>query len=396
MTLHHTRSIGFGLVLSGALLLAACGKQTAQIQAPPPQPVSVVTLKEQSVTLTRELPGRTNAFLIAEVRPQVGGIVKKRLFTEGGSVKAGQVLYELDDAVYRAEYNNAQAALKRALATLEVAETSARRSAELAKIDAVSTQDNENAIAAQRQAEADVAAAEAAVASAGINLGYARITSPISGRIGKSSVTPGALVVVNQANALAIVQQLDPVYIDVSQSSSEWLKLKQDIDSGRLESGGSGTPVKVSLENGVEYAQEGKLQFADVTVDPQTGSFMLRVIVPNPAFTLMPGMYVKALLREGTLKQAILAPQRGVTHDARGQASSLVVGAEDKVEVRNIKVSRTIGDQWLVESGLQAGDRLIVEGLQKVQPGMPVQPVEWNAEAAPAAGSQPVAAAATK
>jgi membrane fusion protein (multidrug efflux system) len=380
----HVRLLFLGCVAGAALALSGCGKQTPQAGAPGPMPVVVVTLKAEPVTLTRELPGRTSAYLMAEVRPQVNGIVKQRLFTEGGSVKAGQTLYQLDDALYRAAYNNAQAVLARAKATLVAAQAAARRSAELAKIDAVSAQDNDNAIAALSQSEADVAAAEAAVTSSGVNLGYTRITSPISGRIGKSSVTQGALVTANQGTALATVQQLDPLYVDVSQSSSEWLQLKEAIDAGRLESSGSGTPASISLENGSKYPQMGKLQFADVTVDPSTGSFLLRVLVPNPNNTLMPGMYVKALLNEGMRKQAVLAPQQAITRDPKGDATALVVGADNKVEQRNIKVSRTIGDQWLVETGLQAGDKVIVEGVQKVQPGMPVQPTEAGATPVPA------------
>ncbi len=386
----HVRLLFLGS-LWAALTLSGCGNNAPQGGMPGPMPVTVVTLKAAPVTLTRDLPGRTSAYLVAEVRPQVTGIVKKRLFTEGGSVKAGQTLYELDDALYRAAYNNAQAALAKAKATLEAAQATARRTAELAKIGAVSAQDNENTIAALRQSEADFAAAEAAVASNGVNLSYTRITSPISGRIGKSSVTQGALVTANQAAALATVQQLDPIYVDVSQSSSEWLQLKEAIDAGHLESSGSGTPVSISLENGSKYAQMGKLQFADVTVDPTTGSFLLRVLVPNPNNTLMPGMYVKATLNEGVRKQGVLAPQRAVTRDPKGDATALVVGADSKVEPRKIRVSRTIGDQWLVEEGLQAGDKVIVEGVQKVQPGMPVQATEAGADPAqaPAAASSP-------
>jgi membrane fusion protein (multidrug efflux system) len=358
----------------------------------PPPEVTVVRLTAQPVTLTRELPGRTNPFLVAEVRPQVTGIVKRRLFTEGAIVKAGDVLYELDDAVYRAQYNSAKAALAKAQATAEAARSSARRSAELVKIDAVSAQDNDNAVAAMGQANADVGAAEAAVQSAEVNLGYARITAPISGRIGASSVTPGALVTANQATSLATVQQLDPIYVDVNQSASEWLRLKQDIDAGTVKSEGAGTAAGILLEDGTHYGHDGKLQFADVTVDPTTGSFLLRVVVPNPKNTLMPGMYVRAMLAEGVRDNAVLAPQRGITRDQRGNASAMVVGADGKVEPRVVHVSRTIGDEWLVDDGLKAGDRLIVEGLQKIQPGMPVHAVE--AGAAPAVAGNPEAGAA--
>ena len=366
------------------LLLAACGQKNAEQYAGQAQQVTVVTLKSQSVPLIRELPGRAAAYLVAEVRPQVSGIIKRRLFTEGALVKAGQPLYELDDAPYRAQYNNARAARQKAEATLEAARTTARRDAELLKIDAVSQQDNDNAVSAWQQAEADVAAAEAAVDSAAVNLGYAHIVSPISGRIGKSSVTQGALVTQNQANAIATVQQLDPIYVDVNQSSSDWLQLRQEVGTGRVRAGGAGTSAKIVLENGTEYAHEGKLQFADVTVDPTTGGFLLRAIVPNPDYILMPGMYVRAVISEGVMSNGLLAPQQGIARDPKGNATGLVVDAENKVQARQVKVMRTIGDQWLVDSGLSPGDRLIVEGVQKVQPGMQVQPVEQAAAAASA------------
>lgn len=370
-------AVSLSLGCIAALTLSACGQQpsTASMQRPPQQ-VVVVTLKAQPVTLTRELPGRTVAFLIAEVRPQVTGIVKRRLFTEGGRVKAGEALYELDDAIYRAQYNNAQATLQRAQTVLDAARLTSRRSQELIKIDAVSAQDNENAVAAERQAEADVAASQAALQSAAVNLGYARIASPISGRIGKSSVTQGALVTADQATALATVQQLDPIYVEVTQSSGEWLRLQQDIAAGHLRSSAAGAPVKILLEDNSAYAHDGQLQFSDVTVDPTTGSYLLRAIVPNADSTLLPGMYVKAVVNEGVVNDGILAPQQGITHDPKGNATALVVGADGTVQERTVKATRTVGDQWLIEEGLAAGDRLIVEGLQKVQPGMPVQALE--------------------
>src|SRR6202161_2912824 len=349
------RGLWLGVVLAAGTLAAGCGSQGG----PPPggmtPPVSVVPLKRQAVTLTRDLPGRVSAFLVAEVRPQVSGIVKQRLFTEGGTVKAGQPLYELDDAIYRAQYNSARATLQKAQATQEAARLTAGRSAEMVKIDAVSAQDNDNAIAALGQAQADVAAAQAALDSSAVNLAYAHIVSPISGRIGKSSVTQGALVTADQSAALATVQQLDPIYVDVNQSSSEWLQLKQDIDAGRVQAGASGAPTKIVLENGAAYAAEGTLQFSDVTVDPSTGNFLLRVIVANPNQLLMPGMYVRAIVGEGVRTQGLLAPQRGITRDPKGAATALVVGGDGKVEVRELRVSRTIGDQWLVEDGLGAG-----------------------------------------
>jgi membrane fusion protein, multidrug efflux system len=376
-------------VVSLGFALAACGQKNADQYARQAPQVTIVTLQPQAVALTRELPGRTSAYLVAEVRPQVSGIVKQRLFTEGALVKAGQPLYELDDAPYRAASNNARAALQKAEATVEAARLTAKRDADLIRIDAVSQQDNDNAVSAWRQAEADVVAAQAAVDSAAVNLAYAHIVSPISGRIGKSSVTQGALVTQNQTNAMATVQQLDPIYVDVNQSSSEWLQLRQDVDSGRVEANGAGTQAKIVLENGTDYGHEGRLQFADVTVDPTTGEFLLRAIVPNPDHILMPGMYVRAVLSEGVMPKGLLAPQQGIARDPKGNATALVVDAQNKVESRQVKVARTIGDKWLVEEGLLPGDRLIVEGLQKVQPGTQVQPVE-EAASTNSSGGEPV------
>lgn len=353
----------------------------------PPAQVLVVTLKAEQVTLERELPGRTSPMMVAEVRPQVSGLVKRRLFTEGGLVSQGQPLYELDDAVYRAEYENARAALAKAEAGREAARLAARRATELRSIDAVSEQEKENAVAAQRAAEADVAAARAMVERQRVNLRYARITSPISGRIGMSTVTAGALVTANQDAPLATVQKLDPIYVDVNQSSSEWLRLRRDIVAEKVTPGDAGTPIGIVLEDGTRYPFPGKLQAADVTVDEGTGSFALRILVPNPDNMLRPGMYVTAVLTEAQATQGVLAPQQGVTRDPKGNASAMIVGPDGKVAVRQVKVSRTVGDRWLVEEGLQAGDRVIVEGLQKVQPGMPAQAVEvGTAPLAPAAG----------
>jgi len=366
------------LVGSVALLIAACGgapKQGAGFGDMTPQ-VTVVTLKSQPVTLTRELPGRTNAYLVAEVRPQVSGILKKRLFEEGALVKAGQPLYEIDDAIYRAQLESAQAALAKADASEAAAQLAADRARELIKIDAVSRQEYDTAISNFGQAQADVASGKAAVANASVNLSYAHLVSPITGRIGKSSVTVGALVTADQTAAMSTIQQLDPIYVDVNQASSEWLRLKQEIDSGRAQSGAADSPVTILLADGRTYAQKGRLQFADVTVDPTTGDFQLRAIVPNPNGELLPGMYVRAVLDEGVLSQGVLAPQQGIARDPKGNATALVVNAQGKVEPREVKVSRTIGDKWLVDDGLASGDRVIVEGLQKVQPGMAVKSVE--------------------
>lgn len=360
-----------------AVVLCGCGHRGPIPPAGDFRPqVTVVTLETQSVTLTRELPGRTSAYLVADVRPQVSGIVKRRLFTEGSLVHAGQVLYDIDDSLYRAQYDNADAALEKAKANEVAAHLAAQRAAELIKIDAISAQDNESAISAEGQAVADVAAARAALASAAVNLAYARITAPITGRIGRSSVTAGALVTAEQTTALATVQQLDPIYVDVNQSSADWLALKQEIDSGRIQSKGAGTPATIVLENGAVYPHPGTLQFTDITVDPTTGNFLLRVLVPNPEGLLLPGMYVRAVINEGVLPHGVLAPQEGIQHDPRGDATALIVDAGGKVEQRRVDVTRAIGNRWLIDRGLAAGDRLIVSGGQKVQPGMAVQAVE--------------------
>jgi membrane fusion protein (multidrug efflux system) len=306
-------------------------------------------------------------FLVAEVLPQVSGIVLERAFTEGGLVKKGQLLYKLDDATLRADALAAKAQLARSEATLNAARLAAQRTADLAKIEAVSRQDNENAVAALHQAEADVAAQKASVARAEVLLGYASITAPIGGRIGKSTITQGALVTANQAQALATVQQLDPIYVDVTQSSGELLGLRKQLASGRAQQ--ANTPVKVVLEDGSEYEHAGKLTFADVTVDPDTGSYLLRVVVPNPRNVLLPGTFVRAVLGNAVRENAVLVPQRAVVRDPKGNATAMVLAADDKVVVKAVKVSRTIGDQWLVDEGLAAGERVIVEGLQKVKAG---------------------------
>lgn len=393
MSRHALRLVPLALSLS--FVLAACGSGAPeQQQAPQAVPVTVVTLQPQDTTLTRELSGRTTPFLVAEVRPQVSGIIRRRLFTEGGEVKAGQPLYQIDDAAYRAENNSARARLASAQAALVTARLNAQRSAELVKVDAISRQEDDNAQAALRQAEADVKAAQAGVDGTGVTLGYARITSPISGRIGKSSVTQGALVSAGQPAPLATVQQLDPIYVDLTQSSAELLALRKGLASGTLASTAS-LPVTVLLEDGTTYSHEGKLAFSEVTVDPSTGSFALRVVVPNPDGVLLPGMYVRAVVGNGERKGAILVPQQGIARDPKGNTSAMVVGKDGKAEVRPVKVSRAIDDKWLVESGLQAGDKVIVEGLQKIKPGVPVMASEAGAPVAPVAKSANPSGAAT-
>ncbi|HUN73898.1 MAG TPA: efflux RND transporter periplasmic adaptor subunit [Steroidobacteraceae bacterium] len=373
----RSRGLWVTVALLAGVTLCGCDDHAAMPSAQGFRPeVTVVALKAQPVTLTRELPGRTSAYLVADVRPQVSGIVKRRLFTEGGLVRAGQELYQIDDSIYRAQYDNANAALQKAQANAVAANLAARRAAELIKIDAISAQDNENAISAKAQALADVSAAHAALDSAAVNLAYTRITAPITGRIGRSSVTAGALVTADQSTALATIQQLDPIYVDVNQSSADWLELKQEIDSGRIRSSGAGTPATIVLENGAIYPHRGKLLFTDVTVDPTTGNFLLRVLVPNPEGLLLPGMYVRAVIDEGVLPHGVLAPQGGIEHDPRGNATALVVDSVGRVEQRRVGITRAIGARWLIDSGLSAGDLLIVSGIQKVQPGMPVRAVQ--------------------
>lgn len=374
------------LLIASALALAACGGGDAAPAQGGAVPVTVVTLKPEAVTLTRELAGRARASQEAEVRPQVSGIVEALRFTEGGSVRAGQPLYQLDQTAFRADADSAQAAVARAQATLATAQSNARRSAELVKIVAISRQDNDNAQAALRQAQADLRAAQAALKGANVPLGFSTVTAPISGRIGRSSVTRGALVTAGQATPLAIIQRMDPMYVEISQSSTELLQLRREIDAGTLR-GTDEVPVDILLEDGSAYPHQGRLSFAEAMVDPSTGAVALRVIVPNPEQLLLPGMFVRARVANGERPGALLVPQQGVTRDPRGQATAMVVGAGGKVEQRQVKVSRAIGDAWLVDAGLEAGDRVIVEGLQKIQPGATVDATERGSAPKPAASA---------
>jgi membrane fusion protein, multidrug efflux system len=384
-------------ILIGSLILTACGKQKGAggpMQGGVPE-VSVIVVKPERVVLTMELAGRTSAYLIAEVRPQVGGIIQKRLFTEGTDVKAGEVLYQIDPAMYEAAYASAKANLSRSEANIIPVRLKAERYKELVDINAVSRQEYDDASAALKQAEADVEGWKAALEIARINLAYTSVTAPISGRISRSSVTVGALVSASQATALATIQQLDQVYVDVTQSSSEMMLLKQALASGRLRSAGARqSRVKLLLENGAPYPLEGALKFSEVTVDQSTGSITLRTVFPNPKHTLLPGMYVRAIIEEGINDQAILVPQQGVTRNGKGDPTALVVDGSDKVELRVLKVERSVGDKWLVSDGLKPGDRVILEGLQKVRPGSPVKVVAFGSkpDATPAAAVQPAAA----
>ena len=387
-------TITFVGILAGYLIMSGCGKQGATVgQAPnmPPE-VGVLVVQPQRVALTTELSGRTSAHLIAEVRPQVSGIIQKRLFIEGTDVKAGDVLYQIDPSSYQAAYNSAKAALSRAEANLIPVRLKAGRYQELVKINAVSQQDCDDATAALKQAEADVEASKAALETARINLAYTKVAAPISGRIGRSSVTDGALVTANQAAALATIQQLSSMYVDVTQSSAELLRLKQSLASGLLKkNGATQARVKLILEDGSPYPLPGTLKFSEVTVDQGTGSITLRAIFPNPNQILLPGMFVRAVLEEGVNEKAILVPQRGVTRNPAGDATVMLVGEGDKVEPKIIKVARTVGDSWLVSEGLKAGDRVILEGLQKARPGAPVKALPFGAKAeeTPAGVAQP-------
>lgn len=386
-----------GAILAG-MILAGCGKKTGAGAPPKPGPpeVGIVVVQPQRVALTSELSGRTAPCQVAEVRPQVNGIIQKRVFTEGSDVKAGEVLYRIDPATYQAAFASAKAAEARAEANLGAVRLKEERYRDLVKIKAVSQQDYDDAHAALKQAEADVASTRAAVETARINLAYTKVTAPISGRIGRSAVTDGALVTASQPAALATIQQLGSMYVDVTQSSAELLKLKQNLASGLMkkDSGIAQARVKLLLEDGTAYPLTGTLKFSEVTVDQSTGSITLRAIFPNPKQTLLPGMFVRALVEEGVSDQAILVPQRGVTRNPKGEALVMVVGAGEKVEPRPIKVARTVGDNWLVSEGLKAGDRVIVEGIQRARPGTPVKAVPFGS--APAAAAPQQAAQPTK
>ncbi|WP_336512824.1 efflux RND transporter periplasmic adaptor subunit [Stutzerimonas chloritidismutans] len=337
--------------------------------------VGVMTLQPQTQRLTSELPGRTKAWLSAEIRPQVGGIVQQRLFTEGAQVKAGEVLYVIDPASYQAALDQARATTAEALAALDSARLKATRYAELVKIDAISKQDHEDAQASLQSAQAVYQAAQAAEKSARINLAYTRITSPITGRVESSSVTPGALVTASQDTPLTTVQQLDPLYVDITQSSTEVLRLKRELAAGRLSKAGDDEArIMLRLEDGSEYNHAGRLQFSGASVSQSTGSVTLRAVVPNPDGLLLPGMYVRAVLEEAVDKKALLVPQRAVTRGHSG-TTSVLLAVDGKVEQRQINIGRSVGNQWWVDSGLATGDQVIVEGGQKVRVGDSVRTV---------------------
>jgi membrane fusion protein (multidrug efflux system) len=369
------------LGLIGMAVLTACGKPPMGMgHAPQGTPkVSTVVVQPQPVVLTTELPGRTSAVLVADVRPQVTGILQSRKFVEGSAVKKGDLLYQIDPATYQAAVDSAEAALAKARANQHTTRLKAERYGELKAINAVSQQDADDADAALLQANAEVASAQAALETARIDLAYTRVTSPITGRIGKSSVTAGALVTANQSAALATVQQLDPMYVDVTQSSNTVLQLKRAIAQGQL---GDGTAkVRLVFDDGTSYPIEGKLQFSDVTVDANTGSVTLRAEFPNPKGELLPNLYVRAIVEEGTMSSALLIPQQAVSRDATGKPHAYVVGSDGKLQQRDVLTQRAIGNQWLVTGGLQAGDVLVVAGQQKAPPGALVEAAPYQAPA---------------
>lgn len=379
-----------GAALAGALVLAGCtengggggGHGAGGGQRPTPE-VGIVTLQPQKVDIATELPGRTTPYLIAEVRPQVTGIIQKRAYEEGSEVKAGDLLYQIDPASYQATVDSARASVAKAEATVTSLRLKAQRYKELTKIKAVAQQEYDDADAAVKQAEAEIALAKASLETALINLDYTRVTAPISGRIGRSSVTQGALVTANQATALATIQQLDPIFVDVTQSSTEALKLRRALESGAIRAAGAAT-VRLVLEDGTPYPLDGRMEFAEVTVDQGTGAITLRALFPNPQMKLLPGMFVRALVLQGVNDAAILIPQRAVTRDPRGNPVALFLTPDGKVEQRQLVIGRAIGENWLIDKGAAAGDRVIVEGTQKVRPGAPANGVEIAAPAVPA------------
>lgn len=373
-------AIAAGVLLLLLLAYLLFWPRSAPTPPPPgPTPVGVVVVSEQPVTLTTELPGRTAAYETSEVRPQVNGLVRARLFTEGDYVAAGQPLYQIDSSSYRAAVTNARGALANAQATVASSEALARRYGELVKINAISKQDYENALASARQVRANVEMQRGNLQDAEINMSRTTIRAPISGRIGISAYTTGALVTAQQADALTTIQRLDPIYVDIQQSSADLLKLREQILAGQL-SGGI-TPVQLILETGSTYPIAGQLRFADVTVDPTTGSQTIRAVFPNPQHLLLPGMFVRARLTQGIQSRGMLVPQAAVSRDPRGRPTVMVVGPGNKATVRVITADQSVGDSWLVTAGLKPGEKVIVEAGPLLQPGAPVTPQPWHPSA---------------
>ncbi len=375
------------MALGALVLVAACSKPAA----PPPQTpqVGVVQVTEQPVTLSTELPGRITAVETSEVRPQISGVIRRRLFAEGSMVKAGQTLYEIEDAPYRAALGTAQGQLGAAQAQINATRLQAQRYNELVRLNAVSKQEADNATGSAAQARANVAAQRSAVEAARVNLNFTRIKAPISGRIGRSLFTAGALVQTGQADPLATIQRTDTVYVDVTQSAAQLLDLKAAMQSGQVTGGGQGARVQLILPNGQTYPIEGRLQFAEVTVDQTTGAVTLRASFPNPTGMLLPGMYVRAKLVQGTQAKAMLVPQRAVSRDERGNPTVMVVGPDNKIAPRTLQTTQTQGDSWLVTGGVKPGDKIVVEGGMMLRPGMAVKATPWNPNAKPAAAGAP-------
>lgn len=371
----HFRLLPLSVFFVCATLLTGCdGSDNPKQSAQAPQ-VTVYVVKSAPLAVTTELPGRTDAFRVAEVRPQVSGIVLRRNFTEGSDVSAGDSLYQIDPATYKAAYDSAKGKMAKAEAAANIAHLTVKRYEPLVGTQYISRQEYDQAVANARQADASVIAAQASVETARINLAYTKVSSPINGRIGKSSVTEGALVTNGQASALATVQQLDPIYVDVTQSSNDFMHLKQS----NLQKNNATSSVQLLMENGQPYPLKGTLQFSDVTVDESTGSITLRAVFPNPQHSLLPGMFVRARIDEGIQPDAILVPQQGVTRTPRGDATVLVVNDKDQVELRNVIAPQAIGERWLITEGLKDGDRVVVSGLQKIHPGATVVAVPDSA-----------------
>jgi membrane fusion protein, multidrug efflux system len=377
-----------GLAAIVLVFVTACNKPAQAPVAGPPPEVGVAAVRSERVVLTTELPGRTAAYLVADVRPQVNGIIHRRAFVEGADVAAGSLLYLIDPAVYKAAYDQATAALAVAESNVPALRSKVERMKEVLAVHAIGQQDYDDAVSNLAKADALVLQAKAAVEAARVNLGYTPVTSPISGRVGRSSVTVGALVSAYQPTPLAVVQQLDPIYVDVTQASADILRFTRQVRAGDLKQGaGQARKVKLLLEDGTPYGHEGTMQFRDVSVDPATGSVVLRMVFPNPERLLLPGMYVRAIVEEGVNERAILAPQQGVTRNAKSQPVAYVVGASGTVEMRLLELDRAIGTDWVVTKGLSAGDRVIIEGRDQVRPGAVVRAAEaLGPKAVPAAG----------
>jgi membrane fusion protein, multidrug efflux system len=389
-------------LIAALVVLGGCVNAKQAPQAPQPPEVSVVTVRKASVPVLTDLPGRTSAFLVSQVRARVDGIVLKRDFKEGADVKAGQRLYQIDPAPYRAMLDSAIGTLQKSQANLAAQNALEERYKQLVAGNAVSKQDYDNAVSTKGQAAADVVFGKAAVQTAKINLGYTDVVAPITGRVGLSLVTEGAFVQTSAATLMTTIQQIDPIYVDLTQSSVQGLQLRRDIASGKVKvNGPDQAKVTVFLEDGTQYPVEGTLQFTDITVDPNTGSVTVRAIIPNPNSVLLPGMFVRARVDEGVDDNALLVPQTGVTHNPQGQATALVVGSDNKVALRTIQATRTFGANWVVDGGLKEGEKVIVSGLQKVQPGALVRVAETPApqqaasvqQAQPADSGVPVAQA---